>query len=106
MQGSGLFQRSINRQIEINQARTPSERMAALCELLDAARELAPRDPEAQARRVRADAVRQHDREQWRVRCGSSLPPSGQTLSQALKSLVATFDSQKSWVGELRDQPK
>ena len=35
------FKRSIARQIEINRARTPTERFLALCDLLDAARAMA-----------------------------------------------------------------
>ena len=63
------FQRSIDQQIAINLARTPSERFMALCELLDAARAMAPSGPEAQERRRLANEARQIDREQWRVQC-------------------------------------
>ena len=62
------FQRSIDEQIAINQARTPSERFVALCELLDAARAMAPRGPEAEERRRRANKAREIEREQWRER--------------------------------------
>ena len=65
--GNAKFDQSIRRQIEINQARTPTERFLALWELLDAAREMAPSDPVAQERRRRALALRQQDREQWRA---------------------------------------
>ena len=78
----GQFQRSIDRQIAINQARSPTQRLDALCELLDTARELAPVGPEAQARRLRAAAVLQLDRERWRVRCRQYLAaqrPDAQT---------------------------
>jgi hypothetical protein len=61
-----LFQRSVNEQIAINRARTPGERFQALCDLLDAARGMAPTGPEAEDRRRRAESVRQRDREQWR----------------------------------------
>jgi hypothetical protein len=63
------FQRSIDEQIAINQARTPSERFKALYDLLDSARAMAPRGPEAQEQRRRATAARELDREQWRERC-------------------------------------
>lgn len=63
------FQRSIKEQIALNQARTPSQRFEALCDLLDFARAIAPTGPEAQERRQRVEAARQLDREQWRVRC-------------------------------------
>ncbi|HUB26553.1 MAG TPA: hypothetical protein VL992_14100 [Tepidisphaeraceae bacterium] len=61
------FQQSVNQQIAINQSRTPSQRFEALCELLDAARAMAPTGPEAEERRRRAEAVRQRNREQWRA---------------------------------------
>jgi hypothetical protein len=63
-----IFQKSIDRQIAINQARTPSQRFEALCELLDAARAMAPVGAEAEERRRRAEAARQIDKEQLRVR--------------------------------------
>jgi hypothetical protein len=62
------FDESIRRQIAINQARTPTQRFDALCELLDAARAMAPRDAAARERRLRALAVRQREREAWRER--------------------------------------
>jgi hypothetical protein len=64
-----MFQRSIDEQIALNQSRTPSERFKSLCDLLDFARAIAPMGIEAQQRRRRIEAARQHDREQWRVRC-------------------------------------
>ena len=64
-----IFGRSVASQIALNQTRTPSERFAALCELLDAAREMAPKDPQARQRRLLALASRKHDREQWRAQC-------------------------------------
>ncbi len=64
-----IFQRSIDQQIAINRARSSSERFEALCELLDAARALAPTGAEAQERRQLAEASRQLDREKWRVKC-------------------------------------
>jgi hypothetical protein len=57
------FDRSIRRQIEINRARTPTQRMQALCDLLDAARAMAPRDEAARQRRLRAARLRDQDRE-------------------------------------------
>lgn len=63
------FQRSIKRQIALNQARTPSERLNALCELLDAARSMAPTGPDAQRRRRLANEAALRDKEQWRERC-------------------------------------
>ena len=62
-----MFKRSIREQIAINQARTPTQRFEALCDLLDAAREMAPTGPEAQERRRRALAVREQNREQLRA---------------------------------------
>jgi hypothetical protein len=44
-----LFDRSIREQ----RARTPTQRFLALCELLDVARAMVPRGPEARARRLR-----------------------------------------------------
>jgi hypothetical protein len=61
------FERSIRWQIELNQARTPTERFLALCDLLDTAREIAPKGPEARERRLRALAVREREREQLRA---------------------------------------
>ena len=66
--GATGFEQSIRRQIAINQARTPTERFRALCDLLDAARAMAPRDDAARERRLRALAVRQLEREAWRER--------------------------------------
>jgi hypothetical protein len=62
------FWRSIRQQIAANQARTPSERMHALFDLLDTARAMAPRDPESCERRRRAQAVRNREREEARAR--------------------------------------
>ena len=64
--GQEMFDRSIREQIALNQARTPTQRMQALCDLLDAARAMAPKDPEARARRLRAQALREQNREQLR----------------------------------------
>jgi hypothetical protein len=63
------FEQSIQRQIALNRSRTPTERFLALCDLLDAARALAPTGPEARERRLRAKAVRDLEREQWRAEC-------------------------------------
>ena len=64
--GSG-FDQSILRQIEINRARTPTQRFQALCDLLDAARAMAPTDPAARERRMRVKAARQEEKERWRA---------------------------------------
>ena len=61
------FERSIRLQIELNRARTPTERFLALCDLLDAARAMAPTGPEADQRRLRALERRQREREQLRA---------------------------------------
>ena len=53
------FERTIREQIALNRARTPTERFRALCDLLDAARAMAPRGAEARERRLRALAARQ-----------------------------------------------
>lgn len=55
------FNRSIAEQIAINRAGTPTERFDALCELLDAARAMAPQDPESRERRARVMAARQRE---------------------------------------------
>lgn len=65
--GRDAFHRSVLEQIALNRARTPTERMLALCDLLDAARALAPRGAEARARRRRSQALRQQQREQLRA---------------------------------------
>ncbi|GMU84298.1 MAG: hypothetical protein AMXMBFR47_41680 [Planctomycetota bacterium] len=57
---------SIRQQIAINAARTPTERFQALCDLLDAARALAPDDPESRARRARVQAARNREKERLR----------------------------------------
>jgi len=67
LDGNDAFERSIRRQIAINRQRTPTERFLALCDLLDVARAMAPRGPEARERRLRALAVRNANRERWRV---------------------------------------
>jgi hypothetical protein len=63
------FQRSVDRQIAMNHTRTPTQRMEALCDLLDVARAMAPPDEPARQRRHRALAARHHEREQWREQC-------------------------------------
>ena len=64
-----MFERSVREQIAINRARTPTDRLLALCDMLDAIRAMAPRSPEAAERRLRALAVREQEREQFRARC-------------------------------------
>ena len=61
------FGRSIRQQIAINQARTPTERFQALCDLLDAMRAMAPMDPEAIERRRRAMVIKEREREKFRA---------------------------------------
>ena len=63
------YDQSIRRQIEINQARTPTQRFQALCDLLDAVREMAPRDPASCERRRRALQAREREKEQFREQC-------------------------------------
>jgi hypothetical protein len=63
------FERSIRRQIALNRARTPTQRFEALCDLLDAARAMAPQGDEARERRRRALKARDDDRERWRAQC-------------------------------------
>jgi hypothetical protein len=70
---NAIFDRSIARQIAINRARTPTERLEALCDLLDAARALAPRTEEAAERRRRALEARQAEREKLRATWGRLL---------------------------------
>ncbi len=65
--GTDTFEGSIGRQISLNRARSPTERFTALCDLLDAVRAMAPRDPAACQRRRRALAARELDREQLRA---------------------------------------
>lgn len=65
--GTDTFEGSIGRQISLNKARSPTDRLAALCDLLDAVRAMAPRDPIARQRRRRALAARERDREQLRA---------------------------------------
>jgi len=64
-----VFDRSRREQLAINAARTPTERFLALCDLLEAARAMAPNTPEARQRRLRLKAARQREREQFRVHC-------------------------------------
>jgi hypothetical protein len=67
MFGDDRFDASIRRQIEINRSRTPTQRFEALCDLLDAARAMAPNDPAARERRRRIKAARQQERERFRA---------------------------------------
>ena len=61
------FEQAIRDQIALNRSRTPTQRFQALCDLLDAARAMAPQDPEARERRCRALAARELERERWRA---------------------------------------
>jgi hypothetical protein len=78
-----VFARGVREQFEINRARTPTQRLLALCELLDAARAMAPRTAEARAARRRALAARAREREELRDFCrrhvasGGAEPDSG-----------------------------
>ena len=64
------FTRSIKMQIELNRARTPTQRFEALCDLLESLRAMAPRDLDAIQRRKRISEMRERDREkshaEWR----------------------------------------
>ena len=71
------FRRSIQQQIAINQARTPTERFRALCRLLDAARAMAPKDQAARERRRRALIAREKDKGKWREQCRRYLASGG-----------------------------
>jgi hypothetical protein len=64
---SNQFRRSVRHQIDLNQRRSPTERVLALCDLLDFVSEAAPKDPEAQERRRQVLRSRQREREQWRA---------------------------------------
>ncbi len=65
--GDDTFAASIVRQISLNKSRSPTERLTALCDLLDAVRAMAPRSPAACQRRRRALAARERNREQLRA---------------------------------------
>jgi hypothetical protein len=67
--GDEGFGQSVRRQIAVNRARSASGRIIALCELLDAARAMAPSEPSARERRLRAQVTRKLDREKWRAEC-------------------------------------
>lgn len=62
-----MLDRSVAEQIALNRARNPSERLLALCDLLDTVRAMAPRGPAARERRRRALAARERDRERMRA---------------------------------------
>jgi len=64
MSDKNPFNEAIRGQIAANLARTPSDRFMSLCELLDLAREMAPRDPISQERRSRALRARSLQQEQ------------------------------------------
>ena len=71
--GNNAFERSVSRQISLHKARTPTERLNVLCDLLDVVRAMAPSGPDARERRHRALAVRERDREELRAHCGRLL---------------------------------
>jgi hypothetical protein len=61
-----IFDQSIARQIEINQARTPTERFQAVCDLLDALR---GRDPRLEPlRRERATTIANREKSRAELR--------------------------------------
>jgi len=64
-----IFEQSIREQIAINRARTPTQRLLAMCDMLDAIRAMAPRTPQAAQQRLRALAAREQQREQFRDQC-------------------------------------
>lgn len=64
-----IFDRSVRQQIAVNRARTPTQRLLAVCGMLDAVRAMAPRTPQAADRRLAARVRREHEREQFRVQC-------------------------------------
>jgi hypothetical protein len=75
-----VFRRSIQHQIRLNRSRTPTERMKALCDLLDAARALAPSSSDAVERRRRAQALRQRDREEMRALLAAGRPAAAESV--------------------------
>jgi hypothetical protein len=79
---NAIFEQSVLQQIAVNQQRTPTQRFEALCDLLDVAREMAPRGAEAAERRSRAMAIRQHDREQLRAQFKRILATRGTDSSK------------------------
>jgi hypothetical protein len=78
-----IFDRSVREQIARNLRRTPTERFRAFCDLLDAARALAPTGVRGREQRARAHALRQRDLEQMRanlrhlIDTGRVNPPAG-----------------------------
>jgi hypothetical protein len=78
------FDRSVREQIAINQARTPTERFLALCDLLDAVRAMAPQDPEARERRRRALVAREREREELRAFCRRHIAERGTDASEGV----------------------
>lgn len=77
------FDRGILQQVRINQARTPTGRFLAFCALLDAARAVAPADPEARDRRKQALRIRHLEREQLREQHRRLYSASGRDVSQS-----------------------
>lgn len=64
---TNTFERSIDRQILLNRERSPTERLNALCDLLDVVRAMAPRGAAARERRRRSLAAHDRNREQLRA---------------------------------------
>lgn len=90
-----VFERSVQRQVEINLARSPTARFQALCDLLDAARAMAPTDPDACERRRRLQAQKQREREELRAyfRCLLSLQRKQESIADHDPTLSEDFES-------------
>ena len=69
------YQASILQQIRQNQARSSDERFNAMCDLIDAAWSLAPKNPDAHERRLRLQRQREREREQLREFCRKHFRP-------------------------------
>jgi hypothetical protein len=87
------MERSIEEQFEINRARTPTERMEVVYELLDFARWWVPRDPESVRRR---QEIREREREQRRETFRRWIA-DGQPSSDEARRAAANFER---WVRE------
>jgi hypothetical protein len=66
---AAAFRRSVSQQMRQNRLRTPDARFLALCELLETARAMAPKDPASVERRRKAQKRRDREREQFREFC-------------------------------------
>ena len=63
-----MFRQSVRKQIAAHRSLTPTQRLLALCDLLDSLRAMTPDTPEAIERRTRVMAARQKQQEQFRAR--------------------------------------